>query len=483
LAFGQAKLDYHWDVHAIAQVLSATIELGLHGLLLAIAATLIARASWAWRQPQLSVPAPAQPPADAPVVTVQLPLRNEPEVAEDLLRCCAQLSWPRDRLFIQVLDDSDDETAAIVDAVAAELRRDGTQIEVVRRGNRKGYKAGALALGALRSRGDRFLVLDADFRPEPMLLAQLEASLGGRAFVQARWSYRNRQMNVLTRLQAAILDGLFAVEQARLGADGRPVQFNGTGGLWKRDSIVRAGGWEPGDDALTEDLDLSFRAAEAGEHGVTIPELAVSTELPASMSSLRTQQMRWVRGAGLGLRTLGRRALRRLSLGDARTMLVHLLRHARQPLFVAAALRLLLVAFGWARPVCSPVVGILSFLAVCGASAFYLAAARRRIDGDARSGALMGLLAVPLSIGLAPSLAMAFVGGAMGRRGGGFARTEKLGDGGNPPRKVKVDGAMIFTLAIAGLSMLAAVFFGNEGDWLGMLVAGLVAGSCAWTAL
>jgi hypothetical protein len=348
---------------------------------------------------------------------------------------------------------------------------------------RRGYKAGALALGAERQHSDRYLVLDADFRPEPSLLAQLEASLNRRAFCQARWSYRNRDLNLLTRLQAAILDGLFAVEQARLGAEGRPVQFNGTGGLWRRDAIVRAGGWEPGDDSLTEDLDLSFRGAEAGEHGVTLPELTVSTELPASMSSFRTQQMRWVRGAGLGLRTLGRRALRRLSLGDARTMLVHLLRHARQPLFVAAALRLLLVALGWGRPLCSPVIGVVLFLGVCAASAFYLAAARRRIDGDARRGMLMGLLAVPLSIGLAPSLAMAFVGGALGRRGGGFARTEKLGDEGKPQRQLRLDGAMFATLAIAGLTMLAAVFFINEGDWLGTLAAGLVAGSCAWAAL
>src|SRR5262249_42842717 len=155
--------------------------------------------------------------------TVQLPLRNERFVAERLLRLCAALDWPRDRMEVQVLDDSDDETRAVVDETAAELGRAGLQIEVLRRQDRRGYKAGALQLGLERARGAYLLVLDADFQPAPDLLRRLMGPLledPRLAFVQGRWSFDNEDENLLCRLQALILHGLMAVEEARLSARG-----------------------------------------------------------------------------------------------------------------------------------------------------------------------------------------------------------------------------------------------------------------------
>jgi hypothetical protein len=412
-------------------------------------------------------------------VTVQLPLRNELEMVAALLETTATLDWPRDRFEIQVLDDSDDETVAEVDRVVAELRAGGTSIEVVRRNDRRGYKAGALALGLARARGELVLVLDADFRPGRDLLAALHGALvkdPTLAFCQARWSFRNEQLNLLTRLQAAILDALFVVEQPMLGATGAPVQFNGTAGLWRKEAIVRAGGWDTSDDALTEDLDLSFRAHEQGMRGMTVPSLAVSTELPPNMSTFRAQQERWVRGGALTLRTIGRRLFAQASARDARIALGHLLRHARQPLFVAAMLRLALVAGGWVSPVCPAWVGPVVFFFTQLMAGAYLAAARRRLHHP-RSSLPFGLMLVALSAGLAPALSVAFLGGVLGRRAAGFQRTPK-----GQAARARRSKLPLGTLVIASIELTATLFFLRSHDYIGALAAAIVSASALWVA-
>jgi hypothetical protein len=204
------------------------------------------------------------------------------------------------------------------------------------------------------------------------------------------------------------------------------------------------------------------------------------------MSDFRGQQMRWVRGAGLALRTLGRRLVRRATAAEARSALAHLLRHARQPVFVAAALRLPCVARGWATPLLPPWIGLSLFALVTGAASIYLGAARRRIDGDVQAGARLGPALVALSMGLAPSLSMAFVGGLLGRRPGGFVRTEKQGDDETfkfDRRRLRVDLGSIFGLAVALVSVAAATVFFGARDVTGVLAALFVAGSCLWVAL
>ena len=266
----------------------ALARLALWLLLVAASLHLLRGAAWALRHP-LPPPPPAAAVETLPFLTLQLPLRNEPAVAPRLLAAAGALDWPRDRFEIQVLDDSDDETRALVDRAAAALAERGLAITVIRRDDRRGFKAGALEHGLASARGALIAVLDADAQPPPDLLRRLATPLLAeprRAFGQARWSFDD-EGGLLRRLQALILDGLMALEQPRLGALGRPVQFNGTGGLWRREALLAAGGWMGGATtaSVTEDLDLSYRAALAGYRGLTVAELAVQTELPQAMAA------------------------------------------------------------------------------------------------------------------------------------------------------------------------------------------------------
>jgi cellulose synthase/poly-beta-1,6-N-acetylglucosamine synthase-like glycosyltransferase len=399
----------------------AAIEIALYAMLLAASAHLLRQAAWGFAAGRMKVRAPT--PRTSRTVTVQLPLRNEPEMAEGVVRAAAALEGAD--IELQLLDDSDDETSALLDRLGAELRAAGHDVPVVRRPDRRGYKAGNLAFGLARARGELVLVLDADFRPTPDLISQLAAVLAADpslAFAQARWTFRNEH-SLVTRLQAAILDSLFVVEQARLTASGSPVQFNGTAGLWRRDAIERAGGWATSDDALTEDLDLSLRAHEAGLRGATCPELTVSTELPADMRTFRVQQARWVRGGALTLRALGARLFRRGGLRDALTIASHLVRHARQPLLVAALLRLPIVAWTGITPLVPSWMSVTIVTLAIASSGLYLAAGARRIGHSTVRRFVEALPLAVLSLGLAAPLSVAFVGGLLGRRGGGFQRT------------------------------------------------------------
>jgi cellulose synthase/poly-beta-1,6-N-acetylglucosamine synthase-like glycosyltransferase len=236
---------------------------------------------------------------DCPAVLVQLPIYNEAYVAERLLRACAALDYPQDRRDIQVLDDSTDATQAIVNRVVRELRLGGTRISVVRRPDRTGFKAGALAWGLEAARDAAYVaIFDADFVPPPdFLKATMPRLLANPkvGMVQARWGHLNREVSLLTRAQALFLDGHFAVEhQARL-ACGHFFNFNGTAGIWRRTAIDSAGGWSA--DTITEDLDLSYRAQLAGWRFDYVDALVAPAELPESWSAFRSQQSRWVRGS------------------------------------------------------------------------------------------------------------------------------------------------------------------------------------------
>ena len=452
----------------MVQLLCAASEVALYVVLAFACVHLVRLALWARAAPVQEVPRATSPTS----VTVQLPLRNEPLMAEALLRSVAQLRG--DALDLQVLDDSDDETSAILERVVTELRTADHDIALLRRSDRRGYKAGNLAHGLRHARGEYILVLDADFRPGPDLALQLAHVLDQNptlAFAQARWTFRNTS-TTLTRLQASILDALFCVEQAALSAARAPVQFNGSAGMWRRSAIDRAGGWDTSEASLTEDLELSFRAHEAGLRGTTLAALAASTELPEAMGVFRTQQARWVRGAALTVRTLGTRAMKSASARDALAMAAHLARHARQPLFVAAILRLPLVALGCCTPVTPAWLGPVVIGAAIVSATLYLAAGARRAGRHVRP--LEGLRLALLSVGLAPSLAIAFVGGLAGRRGAGFVRTQKGHD--------QRSSIHVPTAVLCGLSCLALAGFARALDLVGIAAALLCAVGTAWVA-
>jgi len=241
-----------------------------------------------------SVPAPAD---DWPVVTVQLPLYNEAEVAHRLIDACVDLDYPREKLEIQVLDDSTDATTERVANRVDYWQAQGIDIVHVRRDDRTGYKAGALANGLRLARGEYVAIFDADFVPDPDFLRRMvphffeNETLG---MVQARWGHLNQDDSLLTQVQAFGLDAHFAIEQhVREQADCF-MNFNGTAGLWRRTCIEDAGGWEH--DTLTEDLDLSYRAQLRDWDFKYVPSVEVPAELPPDMNALRSQQFRWAKG-------------------------------------------------------------------------------------------------------------------------------------------------------------------------------------------
>ena len=251
-------------------------------------------------------PRPADP-LEWPVVTVQLPLYNEMYVAQRLIEAVCRLDYPRDRLEIQVLDDSADETTGIVARVVEEQRRLGIDIHHLHRTDRRGFKAGALAAGLERARGNLIAIFDADFVPQPEFLREAVPHFSdpGLGMVQGSWAHINRGYSLLTRAQAILLDGHFLIEHTARNRGGCFFNFNGTAGIWRREAILLPGGWQH--DTLTEDLDLSYRAQLAGWKFLYLPDLAVPSELPVDINGFKGQQYRWTKGSvQTGRKLLGR---------------------------------------------------------------------------------------------------------------------------------------------------------------------------------
>jgi cellulose synthase/poly-beta-1,6-N-acetylglucosamine synthase-like glycosyltransferase len=242
---------------------------------------------------------PQPPPmAEWPPATVQLPIYNERYVAERLIDAAANLDYPVDKLEIQVLDDSTDDTVELARQAAARARGRGINVQHLRRTERTGYKAGALADGLERATGEFIAIFDADFIPPPDFLRrtvphfQRDARL---AFAQTRWGHVNRDHSFLTLLQALSIDAHFVVEQFARARAGHWFNFNGTAGVWRRAALLDAGGWRA--DTLTEDLDISYRAFLRGWRALYLRDVEVPAELPVSFSAYRRQQHRWARGS------------------------------------------------------------------------------------------------------------------------------------------------------------------------------------------
>ncbi len=250
-----------------------------------------------WVRQRHQAPRPAGTFATLPMVTVQLPTFNERYVISRLLDAVSKLDYPRDRLEIQVLDDSTDETTALAAQHVAALKAQGFQISLLHRQRRGGFKAGALADGLAIAQGEFVALFDADFVPPPDFLRRTvhyftDPSVG---MVQTRWGHLNRFDSFLTRAQALMLDGHFLVEQVARSRSGYFFNFNGSAGIWRKQTIVDSGGWQP--DTLTEDLDLSYRAQLRGWKFRYLPDVVCPAELPSHMSSLKAQQFRWTKGS------------------------------------------------------------------------------------------------------------------------------------------------------------------------------------------
>lgn len=288
-----------------------------------------------------------------PTVTVQLPLYNERYVAERLIDCVAELDYPAEKLLIQVLDDSTDDTAAIVANKVKEWQSRGINIQQVLREKRTGFKAGALAYGLEQSTSELVAIFDADFLPPRDFLRKTipyfqNPKIG---MVQTRWGHINESYSFLTRLQAFGLNGHFIVEQSGRNKAGSFINFNGTGGVWRRACIDEAGGWSA--DTLTEDLDLSFRAQMKGWEFHYAPEIVTPAELPVIMSAIKSQQYRWNKGGAETARKhlIGILLHRRMSIKSKIHALFHLISSSVfVGLFITSVLSLPVLIFKESTP-------------------------------------------------------------------------------------------------------------------------------------
>uniref|UniRef100_A0A832I2D1 Glycosyltransferase n=1 Tax=Eiseniibacteriota bacterium TaxID=2212470 RepID=A0A832I2D1_UNCEI len=425
--------------------------------------------SW-WRGARRAPAAPPPPPAEWPRVTVQLPVYNERRVATRLLDAVAAFDYPRDRLEVQVLDDSTDETRDLVAAAAARHRRAGLDVTVRRRRRRTGYKAGALAAGLRTARGELVAVFDADFVPPSDFLRRVVPHFSDPrvGMVQARWGHLNRDANELTRAQAAMLDAHFNLEHAVRQARGLFFNFNGTAGVWRRACIKDAGGWSH--DTLTEDLDLSYRAQLRGWRFVYEPAVVVPAELPADLAAFRAQQRRWARGSIQTARKLLPAVL--AAPLPARVRLeacAHLTAHAVHPLLIVLTVLLpsvmgvptaLPAAAAWALQAAVLGLGVAPV-------ALFLWAGQRAAGVGVWAAARGAAAAIVLGAGMSLHLSRAVLAGLAGRTGE-FERTPKTGAGAahaptpayRPPRAAAGRGELALALYAAALG--AAAWHGGE---------------------
>jgi cellulose synthase/poly-beta-1,6-N-acetylglucosamine synthase-like glycosyltransferase len=278
-------------------------------------------------------PVASQGGGQAPVVTIQLPLYNEMYVADRLIEAVCRIDYPRDRLEVQVLDDSTDETRTIAELAVRRFAAEGVDIKFIHRDDRSGFKAGALEAGLRAARGEFIAIFDADFIPPADFLTRLMPHFADPriGMVQARWGHINQDYSLLTKIQSILLDGHFVLEHGARNRSGRFFNFNGTAGAWRRATIDDAGGWQH--DTLTEDLDLSYRAQLRGWRFVFLSDLIAPAEVPVEMNAFKSQQHRWAKGSIQTCRKLLPRILvSNLPLGVKAEAFFHLTANFNYPL-------------------------------------------------------------------------------------------------------------------------------------------------------
>ncbi len=421
--------------HAVVAVfLLSTALLAFYGLHLYVLVYLFRRRSRTKRSEQRTLIEQYlahTPPEQWPGVTSQIPIYNEADVAIRVIEAVAAMSYPRDKHTVQVLDDSTDETKVLVDRTVSRLRRQGVDIEVIRREDRRGYKAGALKVGLARSRHPLVAVFDADFVPPTDFLQRavpLMAVNPELACLQGRWAHLNADESWITRAQSVGIDGHFAVEQGARAWNNLLMNFNGTAGIWRKAAIEdpAVGGWSS--DTLTEDLDLSYRAQLAGWKIDYCLDLPCPAELPSTINSLKAQQRRWATGSiQTAVKLLPRIWRSPIRLGQKLEATIHLTHYS-------VSLWMLVLAL-LARPLLvmvDPVPYAWCFLTGWG-MVIFSSLAPSITYGYARyslGGGWSGLRTVPLMIvlgtGMSINNALAVLRGLYSR-GGEFVRTPKSG--------------------------------------------------------
>ena len=365
---------------------------------------------------------------ELPRVTVQLPIFNEQYVVERLLDSVCRLKYPREKLDIQVLDDSTDETVEVARALVQRYAALGNPITYHHRTNREGYKAGALAEGMKMAQGEFIAIFDADFTPpEDFLMRTIHHFTDPKiGMVQTRWTHINRNYSFLTQVEAILLDGHFVLEHSGRARTGLFFNFNGTAGLWCRKAIEEAGGWEH--DTLTEDTDLSYRAQLKGWKFIYLQDVECPAELPVEMTAFKTQQARWAKG----LIQTGKKILPRVLRSDAsfHTKIeawYHLTANLSYPLMVMLSVLLLpamIIRFyqGWFQML---YIDLPLFMAsTFSISSFYLVSQRELFPRSWPRALVYLPFLMALGIGLTVTNTKAVIEALIGKKSG-FARTPK----------------------------------------------------------
>jgi cellulose synthase/poly-beta-1,6-N-acetylglucosamine synthase-like glycosyltransferase len=367
---------------------------------------------------------------DLPRVTVQLPMFNEQFVAERLIESVCKLKYPREKLDIQVLDDSTDETVEVVRDLVERYVALGHPITYHHRTNREGFKAGALAEGMKTSKGEFIAIFDADFTPpEDFLLKVIHHFTDPKiGMVQTRWTHINRNYSFLTEVEAILLDGHFVLEHSGRARSGVFFNFNGTAGMWRRRAIEEAGGWQH--DTLTEDTDLSYRAQLKDWKFIYLQEVECPAELPVEMTAFKTQQARWAKG----LIQTAKKILPRVMKSDAplHTKIeawYHLTANLSYPLMVVLSVLLLpamIIRFyqGWFQML---YIDLPLFMAsTFSISSFYLVSQRELFPKTWPRALLYLPFLMALGIGLTITNTKAVLEALIGQQSP-FARTPKYG--------------------------------------------------------
>jgi len=399
-----------------------------------------------------------------PSVVTQLPMYNEQAVASRVIEACAAMDYPRSRHEIQVLDDSTDETRGYVDATVSKLKAQGIRISVIRRTDRTGYKAGALQYGLKFTDADFVAIFDADFVPNPDFLKKSMAFFINRpdlGLVQGRWGHLNSRASLVTRGQAMGIDGHFMVEQAARSWNGLFMNFNGTAGVFRIESINSCGGWEH--DTLTEDMDLSYRMQLKGWKTEYVPELEVPAELPEDINAYKNQQFRWAKGSiQTAKKIIPRLFNKEMNFFTKCQAILHLTHYSVHPLMVLLAIMTMPMLFlvkVHMHPFVFGCLLVAMVLASSGPSTMYMIS-QHFLGNKVRRKLFVIPVMMLIGVGLAVNNAKAVVEALFGKTSP-FLRTPKQGTGKKSKYRPLKDFTSIFEIALGSYCSLGLyIFFG-----------------------
>jgi cellulose synthase/poly-beta-1,6-N-acetylglucosamine synthase-like glycosyltransferase len=394
--------------------------------------------------------------SELPRITVQLPMFNEDTVAERIIKATCLIDYPRDRMEIQVLDDSTDHSADIARRCCEDWAAKGYPIHYIHRDNREGYKAGALAAGLKTATGKFVAIFDADFIPPTDILKNVVHYFTDKQVgcVQVRWDHLNRDASILTRSQAIFLDGHFVIEHTARNRSGRFMHFNGTAGVWRRSCIEDGGGWQH--DTLTEDLDLSYRCQLKGWQFVYLPQFCAPAELPPEMIGFKQQAHRWTKGSFQTAIKLLPRILRSKELpGRIKTeAFFHLTNTLVYPLMVLLTVLMYPTFFQFFTPFKVHTWGSWVFslslfvLATCSASTFFVFGQRELFGKEAGWKTLLYMpFLMGLGVGIGINNAKAVleaIWSAFKGKPSEFVRTPKYGTTGQARARLRNNGVWTF---------------------------------------